>query len=251
MSTLQIQPQFSALEQWKALAAQQGFSFELLELSLPGALKDASVINAYRQTGLVRSLHGAFVDVNPASGEPAIRRLSRQLCEESCTLAVSLGASNVVFHCSCFPFLRGGYLSQWADSCAEFYRELTVRYPLTVLIENSMDLDPEPLTALMKAVGSPNVGVCLDIGHANDSRAPIEQWFEALQGHIRYLHLSDNYGSFDDHLPLGTGTVNWNTVDLLARQAGTVDDITLEVGSLDAVKASTDYLKEHHLFGMG
>lgn len=250
MITLQIQPQFSALEQWKTLAVQQGFSFELLELSLPGASKDASVIDAYRQTGLVRSLHGAFIDVNPASSEPAIRSLSRQLCEESCALAANLGASKVVFHCSCFPFLRGGYLAQWADSCADFYRELTERYPLTVLIENSMDVDPEPLKALMKAAGSPNVGVCLDIGHANYSRTPIEQWFEALQGHIRYLHLSDNFGSFDDHLPLGTGTVDWNAVDLLVRQAGAVDNITLEVGSLDAVKTSADYLRKHHLFGM-
>lgn len=248
MSILQIQPKFSELEQWKALAAQQGLCFELAELSMPEVRNREAMIAAYRETGLVRSLHGAFIDINPASGDPEIQTLSRQRCEDSCALAESLGAENVVFHSSCFPFLRGAYISQWAERCAEFYRTLTERYSLSILIENSMDTDPEPLNRLMELVVSERIGVCLDIGHANYSRAPIERWFEALQGHIRYLHLSDNHGLFDDHLPLGCGSVDWKQVSSFCRQAGTVEVMTLEVGGIDAVKQSIAFLQNNNLF---
>lgn len=248
MSILQIQPQFSELEQWKALAAQQGLCFELAELSMPGTQNRNAMIAAYRETGLVRSLHGTFIDINPASSDPEIQKLSRQRCEDSCALAKMLGAENVIFHSSCFPFLRGAYLSQWAERCAEYYRSLTEQYPLSILIENSMDTDPEPLKRLMELVVSERIGVCLDIGHANYSRAPIERWFEVLQGHIRYLHLSDNRGLFDDHLPLGYGSIDWKHVSSLCRQAGTVEVMTLEVGGIDNVRHSISYLQSNNLF---
>ncbi|MCQ2418519.1 MAG: sugar phosphate isomerase/epimerase [Clostridia bacterium] len=249
MSILQIQPRFSELEHWEALAVQQGLYFELLELSAPNVMVSDDVIGTYSKSGLVRSLHGAFVDINPASGDTQLQALSRRRCEESCALAERLGASNVVFHCSCFPFLRGSYLSQWAERCAEFYRSLAARYSLTVLIENCMDVDPTPLKTLMELVGSPKVAVCLDVGHANYSRAPIERWFEELQGSIRHLHLSDNRGLFDDHLPLGSGSIDFRHVSSLCDQAGTVEHVTLEVGDLDGVRQSLAYLQKNHLFG--
>ena len=245
---LQIQPRFSEFKQWKALAEQQGLCFELLELSAPVVPETDATVQAYRETGLVHSVHGAFIDVNPASGDPEIRQLSRLRCEESCALAEALGASCVVFHCSCFPFLRGGYLTQWAQQCGKYYRELADRYPLTFLIENCMDTDPEPLQRLMEAAACPEVGVCLDVGHANYSRTPITDWFAALQGHIRCLHLSDNRGLFDDHLPLGAGTVDWHSVSELCRHSGTVERVTLEVGGIENTAQSLAYLQKNNLF---
>lgn len=253
MSTVQIQPQWREMDKWTALAKQQGLSFEAFDLTLLQTSDDTALFEqareAYRQSGLVTSLHGAFIDINPASGDAVLRRLSRARCEESCMTAQALGADTVVFHSSCFPFLRGSFVERWAEDCAEFYRTLAQRYNLTVCVENSMDLDPTPLKELMRRVQSERVAVCLDIGHANYSDASVADWFAALEGKIRYLHLSDNGGRFDEHLPLGCGTVDWKAVSALWQAAGSVEKITLEVGAES--EQSLAFLRENNLFGQG
>lgn len=251
----QIQPQERDWEKWSALALREGFCYEVLELSVPpmAASDDGFERRCewYRASGRVRSLHGAFIDVNPASGDPAFRTLSRRRSAESCELAVRLGAKNVVLHSSCFPFLRGAYLDHWADECAAFYQSLAQTYALGIFIENSMDVDPTPLAQLMRRVSDGRVGVCLDFGHANYSRAPLSAWLDALGERVGYLHLSDNAGAFDDHLPLGEGTVDWKAADAFWRGLRRDVPVTFEVGGIEGVERSLAFLKERRYFGMG
>ena len=93
---IQLQPQCADLEQWVTLAREEGASFEVMDpffLSGIGNFgKYLGTAQQYRQTGMVASVHGAFIDVNPASGDPDFRELSRQRCLESCEIALALGA---------------------------------------------------------------------------------------------------------------------------------------------------------------
>lgn len=252
---LQVQPDAASLEEWEELARQENLSFELLEMSMPPALNESGRFPLYRKmenSGVrITSLHGAFIDVNPASGDGLIRALSRKRCEESCEAARELGAQNVVFHSSCFPFLRGAYLDSWAGVCAGFYEELAAKYDLGIFIENSMDVDASPIETLMSRISDKRIGVCLDFGHANYSRRPLEDWLERLGERIGYLHLSDNNGLFDDHLPLGEGTVDWEEADRFFAEAGRPMPVTLEVGGTDGVRRSLAFLKERGYFGCG
>lgn len=250
---LQIQPLQSAWGPWTALAEKENLSYEVLELSMPpylGADREstAPAEALYGQSGRVSALHGAFIDVNPASGDSAFRALSERRCRESCELAMRLGARHVVFHSGAAPFLRGAYLQGWAASTAAFFSGLARDYPgLCICLENSQDVDAEPLRRVMElAEGA--IGVCLDLGHANYSRAPLTQWLDALGDYIGYVHLSDNLGQFDDHLPLGAGTVDWALADRLWRALGRDTPITLEVGGLDGVEQSLAYLKQNRFF---
>lgn len=253
-SILQIQPQYAQSEEWSAIAQQEGLFYEPIEFFMPQVLMDPMLLDTvqewYRSSGRVTSLHGAFVDVNPASGDPAFRQLSRDRCHESCLIAKELGASHVVLHSSCFPFLRGAYLEHWAAVCAEFYTGLARQYGLMICVENSQDVDPTPLCNLMERAEDNRVCVCLDIGHANYANAPIEEWFDRLGDKIAYLHLSDNEGKFDDHLPLGDGTADWKLTDTLWRQLDRETPITLEVGGIQGVAQSLIYLKRNGFFGM-
>ena len=252
---IRIQPQLAERERWERLAQREALAYEALEFSAPpmlGCAGDAfeECRNWYRNSGRTRALHGAFIDVNPASGDPAFRELSRRRCRESCALAAALGAEQVVFHSSAFPFLRGGYLENWADLCAAFYMELVEEYSgLTLCIENSQDLDPEPLKALMKRARN-GVGVCLDIGHAHYSGTPLETWFDVLGPSIACLHLSDNMGRFDDHLPLGDGGIDWALADRLYQGLGKELPMTLEVGGLQGVEKSLAFLRRNGYFGL-
>lgn len=249
---LRIQPQFSHSDQWARLAQRESLFYEALELSMAPMLDGnaaAACREWYKRSGRVNAIHGAFIDVNPASGDPAFRELSRRRCRESCALGAELGAEHVVFHSSAFPFLRGGYLENWADLCAAFYMELAEDSGLTLCIENSQDLDPEPLEELMRRTGD-GVQVCLDIGHANYSDTPLEAWFDVLGPSIACLHLSDNMGRFDDHLPLGDGGIDWAMVDRLYQDLGKELPMTLEVGGIRGVEKSLAFLHRNGYFGL-
>lgn len=251
---IQLQPQSAELERWVKLAQEEGTAFEVMDpffLSDIGNLfKYREIAEKFRKTDMAESVHGAFIDVNPASGDPDIRKLSRQRCRESCEIALALGAGNVVFHSSAFPFLRGTYLDNWASDCASFYEDLAAAYPVGILIENAQDLDPTPLRCLMERIRSDRIGVCLDIGHAHYSRASVSHWFDQLGQWIRYLHLSDNMGEFDDHLPLGKGSIDWAEINKLWESLDRDIPITLETGDLLSTKESIRFLHDHHYFGL-
>ena len=56
-------------------------------------------------------------------------------------------------------------------------------------------------------------------------------------------------GTYDDHLPLGQGSIDWDEADRLWRGLKRDTPLTLEVGNLDNVMKSVDFLKEKGLFG--
>jgi len=63
--------------------------------------------------------------------------------------------------------------------------------------------------ALAQAVGTPNIGVTLDVGHAFNARENPAEIASILLNEKRlfHIHLNDNYGWLDDDMPLGT--VHW------------------------------------------
>ena len=251
---LQVQPQFFCHEEWMALSLREGLFFEPLEFFLPPANGDAEEFfilrEWYKNSGRATSLHGAFIDVNPASSDPAFSALSKKRCHESCSLAKCIGAKQVVFHASAHPFLRGRYLDIWAGRCADFYSELAETYELGIRVENSQDIDCTPLLTLMQRVHKADVAVCLDVGHAHYSFDPMEKWFDVLGEYIQYIHLSDNMGRFDDHLPLGSGSIDWEKVNSLWRGLRRNMPGTLEVGGIAGVEESLCYLRRNGFFGI-
>ena len=249
--TMLVQPALCDLEGWLRLARLEDLGFELLDASVSPALSgglNEGQCRMLRESGRLCSVHGAFIDVNPASGDPEIAALSRRRCEQSCELAVRLGARYVIFHGSCFPFLRGEYLKNWAKSCAAFYDGLAEKYPLTICVENSFDLDAAPLCRLMDSVRNEGVRVCLDIGHCAFSRIGVRQWFEALAERIGYLHLSDNDGAFDEHLPLGSGNAELREAGECLRRLNRAVPVTLEVGAMENVRSSLAWLRGNGLY---
>jgi sugar phosphate isomerase/epimerase len=88
------------------------------------------------------------------------------------------------------------------------------------------------------------------VGHANYSRSPISRWFEELGSWIQCLHLSDNRGEFDDHLPLGRGTIDWSLVNRLWEGLGRDIPVTLETGDIASTKESARFLCRNGYFGL-
>lgn len=110
------------------------------------------------------------------------------------------------------------------------------RAGMRVLLEhvNGRPEQFEILDGLFRRV--PSLGFHLDVGHANltDGRghaaAALLRRYGRRLGHV---HLSDNRGGNDDHLPLGVGTVPWPKVAALLRRRRWRGTITLEVFCAD------------------
>jgi sugar phosphate isomerase/epimerase len=87
-----------------------------------------------------------------------------------------------------------------------------------VLLENLQNeiTTPEHLLEIVRVGHFDNVGICLDIGHAHlaapENNIGIDAAFELLKPRIAQLNLHDNQGQKDDHLWLGSGTIDWANV---------------------------------------
>jgi sugar phosphate isomerase/epimerase len=84
------------------------------------------------------------------------------------------------------------------------------------------------------------VGMTFDVGHANiisETRLFLERFGPS----IRHIHVSDNLGDSDNHLPIGEGGIGWKeTMDAIKRTGFdgwiVIEAITDVGGSLDRLR---------------
>jgi len=87
---------------------------------------------------------------------------------------------------------------------------------------------------LFSQVESDNLRFVLDISHANLRGSDRPQVFiNELYSRIAHVHVSDNLGTGDDHLPLGAGRTDYKTPLKELAKRGYDGTITLEIFSLD------------------
>ena len=76
----------------------------------------------------------------------------------------------------------------------------------------------DALLRLWDAVRDDNLGFILDVAHQHAQKELIPLAIEKLGRHLKYVHVADNDGRDNRHLPPGEGTVDWDEVfSLLAR----------------------------------
>jgi sugar phosphate isomerase/epimerase len=100
----------------------------------------------------------------------------------------------------------------------------------------------------------PDLKLTLDTGHANIADPVGRRILEFIEkfGHrIGHLHVSDNLGKRDDHIPLGAGKIDFLKIVKALKQCGYNDTATLEIFSENrrGLKKSRDRLD--HLFKNG
>lgn len=92
--------------------------------------------------------------------------------------------------------------------------DIAKEYDIMVCVENMPDIRflfgkfPEELTGMVENVNRENAGIALDIGHAN----LVDKLDAFLKLKAEHVHLHDNFGKKDDHLPLGHGMIDWKAV---------------------------------------
>lgn len=240
---IQVQPQLVYLKDYQKL----GLSYEIMDYAFP-SFKKNDIIEAYKGIS-VPSMHCAFIDMNYASADVDIRNASQARIKTSIRNGTELGVKNVVLHTCFYPVLGDFVINEiWCDGAKKFINELLNEFDISIYVENTLDINPDVIHLLMEMMKDERVNVCLDVGHAFLSKAPLTSWFEKLHPYIKYMHINDNNGITDDHLAVGDGIINWIEVDELMKKYKLSPIVTIEVASIEKIERSLEFIDKRGIF---
>ena len=87
-------------------------------------------------------------------------------------------------------------------------------------------------------------GHCFDIGHwFLFSEVPIDEWLDAMGPYLRHLHLHDNTGKSDAHLPVGEGKIDFPRFFAALAQRSLAPSITLEAHKPRHLRRSSEAVR--------
>jgi sugar phosphate isomerase/epimerase len=74
------------------------------------------------------------------------------------------------------------------------------------MFENTYETKPQIHRMILENLDSPSARFCLDVGHLLAfARTSWLEWVTSLERWLGQLHLHDNHGLRDEHLPVGKG----------------------------------------------
>jgi sugar phosphate isomerase/epimerase len=230
------------VEEIKAIGA---LGFDYLELTLDAPLAHHDVVRRQRSE-ILAALADAGMGlvchlptfVYTADLTPAIRQASRDEMRRSLDVAADLGAEKVVAHPPASGFM-GAYAEDLveplaAEGLAEMLDHAEAR-GVSICLENMfpryrLGVEPSFFAPLLES--HPNLRITLDTGHAfieGRRGGRLMDFIKALGSRIGHLHVSDNNGRRDEHLPLGQGKIPFDRVARALRRDARIDTVTLEI----------------------
>ncbi len=198
--------------------------------------------------GFKGTLHAPFFDLNIGARDRSIRIVSFERLIWALETASMLDCSIVVIHPGYGPWVLNHKIDPWLKRAAPMLIKLVEHaqtLKLKLAFENIYDHDPYDLKKLLELVDSPNAGICFDLGHFNVfSKKPMQEWLDCLGEHIFECHLHDNDKSADQHLPLGDGNLDYETIRAwLTGRGDNMPAVTLELKNREHVMQSVETLK--------
>ncbi len=193
-----------------------------LEIALHGDELDAWRTNGVRERILRLQadydppvcIHGPVFGYEPASMDRAVRDLAWKRTWLTLEAAELAEPETVVFHSSYIPCRNGFQKEVWTKRTVDFYTRMLAKLPdppFNIVLENIFEDAPRPLATAIREIDHPRLGFCLDIGHFNmfNHGADLERWLAPLRERLFHLHLHDNHGREDLHLPPGRASIDY------------------------------------------
>lgn len=172
---------------------------------------------------------------NLASDRPEVRRRTVKYIQSAVAKAAELGAKCVVVVAGrCTYGVEMKQARAWAAQgfrkCARFAAEQGVTLGLEhlTLLEGNVVVTLDDLLAMLERVDSPGLAALLDTGHVPVNGESLTDYVYRLGEKIVHIHLDDNDGKSDDHLPPGMGTINFGPMFAALKRIGYQGAISVE-----------------------
>jgi len=224
------------------------------EIAIKGPELDAldqSLLERIAQTLAAQNLrpyvHAPFFDLNVGALDPVIRQVSQQRLFQTLTFARRLNAGVMVVHPGVDKWRYPNLAQAWLSNAKTSFQSLTEQAASArcrLAIENIYEETPGLLVQLVEEINSEWFGLCFDVGHWHlFGKACISEWLEAITPHLYHLHLHDNHGRADDHLPVGEGAIDFQPLLSSIQQMTPLPSMTLEAHTVAHLKQSLQQVK--------
>jgi sugar phosphate isomerase/epimerase len=200
-----------------------------------------------KRRGVRITLHGPFFDLSPGSVDPQILRATRRRFQQLLELVPVFEPVTVVCHAG-YEWKRYGWVrDEWLHNSLETWRwlaEALLTAGSRLMLENVYEWGPGDIRVFFEKLRDQRVGFCLDTGHQSAfSRSSLTEWLDGLGLFLGQLHLHDNHGRKDDHIALGRGCIDFQSLfNRLKRLNPPPPVMTLEPHEEDALQPSLAYL---------
>lgn len=183
-------------------------------------------------TGRRPTVHAPFFDLSPGAMEPLVRDITLRRLTQSLQAAANLGAQLMVIHPGYDRWRYPNLAATWADHAAATLTpllKLAERLDCRLVLENIYEERAVSLTLLVDSFDSPWLGHCFDVGHWRlFGKESLESWLKSIAPRLLHLHLHDNRGVGDDHLPVGEGVIDFHHLFRQLDNMATHPSMTLE-----------------------
>jgi len=155
------------------------------------------------------TVHAPFMDLSPGGYDRQVRNITKDKLKKTVQLAGALNAKGVVCHPGYDKWRFDGNETLWLEGSIDTWTDVLKEAPdaIPVMVENIFEETPDTLISLIECFHDKNLWFCFDTGHFNlFSKVSLDAWLLPLQEKIREMHLHDNHGTMDEHLPVGRGT---------------------------------------------
>ncbi len=223
-----------------------GFGAEDLEKASICAV--SSVVGRMRERGCRITFHGPFWDLCSGSIDHRIREIFNFRYNSLLDLAEAVRPEQIVCHSGFDPRHHRGHRSIWIDNSVSTWAALVRRaetQETPLVLENVWEEDPSLHLQVLEKVKSPWLGICLDAGHQHSfSKTTLDKWLEAIWPHLKEVHIHDNDGANDSHLPVGSGTIDFDYLFNFLRKKRISPTLTLEPHTAQHMKETLTGLAE-------
>jgi sugar phosphate isomerase/epimerase len=186
------------------------------------------------KTGADFSVHPAAWDTNLTSPVKEIRETTLKLHKDTIVFAKKIGAKQVVLHpgFNYSPAFEKKQAKIWAREATAELIEFSKPLGIALAFENvgyhgaSIYTFDEFCTALDGF--DDTVGYLVDTGHANVNGWDVPALIDRLKDRLYGIHIHDNMGDADSHLPIYSGNLNWEKIFKVMRNITRECDFILE-----------------------
>jgi sugar phosphate isomerase/epimerase len=206
---------------------------------MSGLLKDA---------GIACTVHAPYMDLSPGGVDRTIRSVTKDKLKKAVEMANILNARGIVCHGGYNKWYFDGHKQIWLDSSLDTWQEIlqTAGKSLPVMIENIFEEEPSTLIELFGHFKDKELYYCFDSGHFNlFSVVSLEEWLNPLKEKLREMHLHDNHGTSDEHLPIGMGTFPFRELKPFVKRLSNViytSEIHGEARAVEGIKNLKEFL---------
>ena len=194
------------------------------------------------------TLHAPWISADPVLFDAAIRKHWGNIIDRVIPITSHLQPRIIVCHPIFDKYRTKKGHSKWIDENLRFFDYIlrhTESLNNKIGIENIYDERPDSILELMERIGSERVAFCFDTGHFNKfSKVSLAKWFKVLGDRLCEIHVHDNFGKHDEHLPAGEGNFPFSEMVRLLADMDRELIMTIETPTMEDTTLSLERLRK-------